>query len=73
MCVRARVIIDHVVAFLEWQIPFDQYLSPSFLPDYVFFFQEGFAQPDQENDIDHLDNLNNGNGSNLIGGDDETY
>ncbi len=44
-----------------------------------FFFQEGFAQPDQENGNGDLDDANgltvgsNGNGSALVGGDEDTY
>jgi hypothetical protein len=44
----------------------------------ICLFQEGFVQPDIETDTDNFDNLNglninNGNGSALIGGDDETF
>ena len=45
------------------------------------FFQDGFAQPDQENgngngDLDDANGLtigSNGNGSALVGGDEDTY
>ncbi len=39
------------------------------------YLQEGFAQPDQENDADNFHDpaVNNGDGSALIGGDDETF
>ncbi len=45
----------------------------------ICFFQEGFAQPDQENGNGDLDDANgltvgsNGNGSALVGGDEDTY
>jgi len=41
----------------------------------LYATEEGFAQPDQENDADIFDDpqVNNGNGSALVGGDDETY
>ncbi len=45
----------------------------------MFIFQEGFAQPDQENgngDSDDATGLiigSNGNGSALVGGDEDTY
>ncbi|CAF3409969.1 unnamed protein product [Rotaria sp. Silwood1] len=45
----------------------------------ILYATEGFAQPDQENGVGDLDEANgltvgnNGNGSALIGGDDDTY
>ncbi|CAF0846522.1 unnamed protein product [Rotaria sp. Silwood1] len=45
----------------------------------LYATEEGFAQPDQENGVGDLDEANgltvgnNGNGSALIGGDDDTY
>jgi RP/EB family microtubule-associated protein len=41
----------------------------------LYATEEGFAQPDQENDADNFHDpaVNNGDGSALIGGDDETF
>ncbi|CAF1512148.1 unnamed protein product, partial [Adineta steineri] len=41
----------------------------------LYTTEEGFAQPDQENDTYelHNENINNDNGAGLIAGDDETY
>ncbi len=46
---------------------------------YLVLFQDGFAQPDQENgngDLDDANGLtvgNNGNGSALVVGDEDTF
>ena len=50
-----------------------------FIVRFSFFFQEGFAQPDQENgngdsyETNGVSVASNGNGSALIGADEETY
>lgn len=46
--------------------------------NFIFAFQDGFAQPDTENvngdlDLTNGNVMDNGNGSNFVGGEDETY